>query len=199
MRKLIAKGFIFIAVVPFIASCSGSVRDNLGMRRSAPNEFKVVSNPPLSVPPEFSLRPPVEDNVYVPPKSVAVDAKNVLFKQGSAGVASDNETASEEVFRSQFKASDANPQIKSLLQQEFIAAAKQEEEESFIEKNLISKIPGLSTDKKANQSDPAVNARLEKDRIVQEQKKGEKITGVETPTVESKNHDRGLLNKILGL
>jgi hypothetical protein len=197
MKKLIAKGFILVAAVPFIASCSGSVRDNLGMRRSAPNEFRVVSNPPLSVPPEFSLRPPVEDDVYVPPKSVAIDAKNVLFKQGSSSVASDNETASEEVFRSQFKGSDANPQIKSLLQHEFLEAAKKQEEESFIEKNLISKIPGLSKDKKV--ADPAVNARLEKDRIVQEQKKGEKVTGVDTPTVESKNHDRGLLNKILGL
>lgn len=42
-----------------LSACSGSdVRSTLGLNRSAPDEFKVVSRPPLSVPPEFNLLPP---------------------------------------------------------------------------------------------------------------------------------------------
>lgn len=42
-----------------LTACTGSqVRNTFGLNRSAPDEFKVVSRPPLSVPPEFTLRPP---------------------------------------------------------------------------------------------------------------------------------------------
>jgi hypothetical protein len=42
-----------------LTACGGSnVRETLGLNRAAPDEFKVVSRPPLSVPPEFFLEPP---------------------------------------------------------------------------------------------------------------------------------------------
>src|SRR5690349_9546598 len=42
-----------------LSACGGnSVKETLGLERSAPDEFRVVSRPPLSVPPQFSLRPP---------------------------------------------------------------------------------------------------------------------------------------------
>ena len=42
-----------------LAACSGnSVKNTLGLDRGAPDEFRVVSRPPLSVPPQFTLRPP---------------------------------------------------------------------------------------------------------------------------------------------
>ncbi len=42
-----------------LTACSGSdVSDTLGLNKSAPDEFVVVSRPPLVVPPDFSLSPP---------------------------------------------------------------------------------------------------------------------------------------------
>jgi hypothetical protein len=42
-----------------LAACnSGQVRDTLGLNRSAPDEFTVISRPPLALPPDFDLRPP---------------------------------------------------------------------------------------------------------------------------------------------
>ena len=42
-----------------LAGCSqGEVKENLGLVREAPDEFRVVSRPPLSVPREFFLTPP---------------------------------------------------------------------------------------------------------------------------------------------
>lgn len=200
MKKIIAKTLIIITVLPFIASCSGSVRDKLGMRRSAPNEFKVVSNPPLSIPPEFSIRPPAPENTYKEVvNSKTNEAKKVLFEKASADYTVENKTDGEETFSSMFNAHGANPEIKSLLHKEFLEAAKQEEEKSLIEKNLLSKIPYFSKDKKEEASS-IVDAKLEQDRIVETKRLGEKVTGEDTPSVEStKKESSGIFNKIFGL
>ena len=42
-----------------LAACdSNTVKDTLGLERTAPDEYRVVSRPPLSVPPDFTMRPP---------------------------------------------------------------------------------------------------------------------------------------------
>ena len=41
-----------------LANCSGGVQESLGLKKKAPDEFAVVRNAPLSLPPNFSLRPP---------------------------------------------------------------------------------------------------------------------------------------------
>ena len=40
-----------------LAACS-SIREDLGLGRSPPDEFAVIDRPPLSMPPDFGLRPP---------------------------------------------------------------------------------------------------------------------------------------------
>ena len=41
----------------FIYSCSG-VRESAGVNRKSPDEFQVIENPPLVIPPNFNLLPP---------------------------------------------------------------------------------------------------------------------------------------------
>ncbi len=41
-----------------LAGCSGGVQESLGLKKKAPDEFAVVRNAPLSLPPNFSLLPP---------------------------------------------------------------------------------------------------------------------------------------------
>ncbi len=51
--------FLLPLALLLLAACSdGGVRETLGLDRQAPDEFSVVSRPPLSLPPEFELRPP---------------------------------------------------------------------------------------------------------------------------------------------
>ena len=47
-----------VAAGAMLANCSGGVQENLGLKKKAPDEFAVVRNAPLSLPPNFSLRPP---------------------------------------------------------------------------------------------------------------------------------------------
>jgi len=52
LRLALALGLVLV-----LAACSG-VRQQLGLARSAPDEFTVVRKAPLVIPPDFNLRPP---------------------------------------------------------------------------------------------------------------------------------------------
>ena len=56
MRK---STLVLLAPCLLLLACSGQdARETLGLTREAPDEFVVVSRPPLTVPPDFELRPP---------------------------------------------------------------------------------------------------------------------------------------------
>ena len=52
------RSLLVLAVTAVALSACGSVREDLGLGRSPPDEFAVIDRPPLSMPPDFSLRPP---------------------------------------------------------------------------------------------------------------------------------------------
>lgn len=52
-----------IALVFGLCACSTATKDKLGLTKKAPNEFMVAPRPPLSLPPEYNLRPVVEPQV----------------------------------------------------------------------------------------------------------------------------------------
>lgn len=49
---------LWLACVLLLSACSGNVKESLGIDRQGPDAFNVVARPPLSLPPEFSLRAP---------------------------------------------------------------------------------------------------------------------------------------------
>jgi len=51
----VVTGFVAIAVVAGCGNKSGNI---LGFEKSAPDEFAVVKRAPLTLPPEYGLRPP---------------------------------------------------------------------------------------------------------------------------------------------
>jgi hypothetical protein len=174
-----------------LSACNGSVRDNLGLRKSSPNEFRVVANPPLSVPPEFSLRPPVAESEFVEGEDISTQAKNIMFEQSSYS-SSDYESKPESLFSKNFGASEADPKIKSLLAADELSSAKEAEK-----KGILAKITPASLSK-ANESSSIVDAALEKKRISENIKKGEDITTGQTPTLDSSDAERSFLDRILG-
>jgi len=46
-----------LAVAPMLAGCD-SFKQAIGLEQVAPDEFSVENQPPLTIPPEFALRPP---------------------------------------------------------------------------------------------------------------------------------------------
>lgn len=49
---------LLIALMAVLTACEGDVKESLGLKREGPDAFNVVARPPLSLPPEFNLRPP---------------------------------------------------------------------------------------------------------------------------------------------
>lgn len=47
-----------IAAAVLVAGCGGNVKQSLGIAKRAPDEFTVVTRAPLSMPPDYGLRPP---------------------------------------------------------------------------------------------------------------------------------------------
>ena len=61
-----------------ITGCSSAGRA-LGMKRNVPNEFNILTKPPLVVPPEYNLRPPKIGEVNVEEKYSTVAARKALL------------------------------------------------------------------------------------------------------------------------
>ena len=71
---------VFLVPCLMLLACSGQdARETLGLTREAPDEFVVVSRPPLTVPPDFELRPPTP-GVARPAESTTSAARALVLK-----------------------------------------------------------------------------------------------------------------------
>ncbi len=76
MNKMIRMGVVMVALLS-IAACGATTKEKLGLSRKAPNEFLVMPRAPLSLPPEYDLRPVVENDA----KAVDDDGLNEAEKK----------------------------------------------------------------------------------------------------------------------
>lgn len=75
--------FITLSVIALAACSGGEVRETLGVNHNAPDEFKVLSRPPLSVPPDFNLRPPEPGAAPRVSSSADKQAKSLVINNGN--------------------------------------------------------------------------------------------------------------------
>ena len=177
-----------------LCACSGdTVKNTLGLNRSAPDEFRVVSRPPLSVPPQFNLRPPSDSNDIPAMPPAEKQAKTMLLGHDSALNATTLPTVTtavdspESQFLKNAGADKATPNIRAAMEADKQTASEPvEEEKSWWD--IFSSTP----DKK----DPVVDAKKEAGRIQQDKAAGQPVTVGDTPNVPQK--DTGLLGRIFG-
>lgn len=185
-----------------LSACGeGSVGEKLGIERKAPDEFRVLSRPPLNVPPEFNLRPPSDGSdvtgLEVPAAQAAEETvfgsspetqKSTTLQPGNAPTAvmpvesSDTGSQTDRNFLSRAGASSANPAIRQIIRQETGTTG-------YEEKESVLKI--LGTD---NPREPMVDAEKEKERLETNKKEGKAVDEGDTPTKLPK--DRGILDKM---
>ncbi len=175
---------------------SSSVKDTLGLTRAAPDEYRVVSRPPLSVPPQFNLRPPsaTEDTLG---QVVATDqAHSLMTGSTSASTAVQPVTSSktskkapamnaaDSEFLQKAGAANANPHVREEMVEERYTRIEQQEASPWWD------VFDWTADKK----DPTVDAKKEAERIKTNEDQGKAVTDGKTPDV--KTRDTGLLGKI---
>lgn len=198
MKRLLYIHLLWLAA---LTGCDGSsVRETIGLSRKPPDEFRVLARPPLSVPPEFNLRPPAG------PGEVAGGAEAPAHKQaeslvlgggGGGGAikpgiadtavlsvsAGELPSSADEQFLKNAGADRASADIRTVLQQE--APVSEPSEKSWLEKL-----------REPSNKDPLVDAAAESERLKANKKTGKSVTEGTTPMVKPK--DSGPLGKILG-
>ena len=179
-----------ISPIALIASCSvlmgcDSARKTFGGGKNAPDEFVVYQRSPLSLPPQYGLRPPAPGKSR--PQEVApVDAakRAVLGTSANRNIAN-NKSRGINVLMTQTGADKAKRDIRQLVNQESSVMAK--EDQTFVNKLIF-----WAEDK--NQPGTVVDAKKEKRRIMSNDALGKPITEGETPKVKRKTLRKGLLN-----
>jgi hypothetical protein len=193
-RTLIGVGAITVAAVA-LSGC-GSMRETFGFSKTAPDEFAVVTRPPLVIPPDYGLRPPQPGAQRPQEKEIrdqareTVTGRNTGLVAGGAQLASNSgpgggapRTQGERALLGKAGALDADPAIRRTVDRESTLLA--EADSDFIDRLIFwQEKPEPGT---------VVDPQAESKRIREALAQGEAPKG-ETPTI--KRRKKGWLEGI---
>jgi len=170
-----------MALGALVLSGCGSARQTFGLDRTPPDEFSVVTRAPLTVPPEFNLRPPQPGAPRPQESETRQQAAATVFGSApmtrqQATAASPTATGGEAALLSQAGAVGAQPGIRSTVNRETAQAAQ--DDRRFIDKLLFWQ----------TQDPPGsvVNAQQEQQRLRENAALGKPVTEGNTPVIERK-------------
>jgi len=185
---------LILTAMLITSACDGTeVRDAVGLTRTAPDEFVVVSRPPLSVPPDFELRPPRPGETRTD-ESTERQARNLILKgdPNSATtidelvpasdkvntavdpvITTDAKTAAESTFLGKLGAEKADPDIRKKLGADVTTPKDTADSKSLYEKLI-----------KEEGAEPVVDAKKEATRIRDNKEKGKPINKGKVPEVD---------------
>lgn len=160
-----------------LAGCS-SVKRELGVGRNSPDEFAVVKRAPLTLPPDYALRPPSSD--HAPPATeVTQQARSALMGERQPVLVKTG--AAESAFLQKAGAQNANPDIRSTINRDngYIALQNRTVAEKLIFWGDGDKTGNLETA-------PAsiVDAKAEAARLKQNQADGKAANDGKVPVIE---------------
>ena len=176
--------FSCVAVALLSCSCTSGMKAALGLQRSSPDEFKVVNLAPLTVPPDYNLRPPRPGELRAEDVFTNQTAQKALF-----GTLNISEASQAEILLAQ-RASQAgvNPDIRALIDGEVAAVIRKS-------RKLSDRVMFWKSDEASSQisnsagsdkvGDP-INAQTESERI-------RKIIGDESVQVTRVKTSKGKL------
>jgi hypothetical protein len=173
-QSLLAIGLLSL----LLTACGGdeSLKDRLGFGKDAPDEFAIITKAPLSIPPDFSLRPPQPG--VVRPQEAEFEPSLVAQRAltgDTVPVANDSESAGERVLLQKTGGDEANPKIRQVVANETRSLV--EKDESFTDDVLFWQ-------QKAPSDARVVDAAAERRRIEQNEAQGKPVTAGETPYIE---------------
>lgn len=172
----------FLTIVPVIlmvlSACS-DVRESLGLGRNPPDEYAVLDQPPLSMPPDFGLRPPRPGTPRPQEINVTQRASDVLFGGDEAegqkpNVALDAPSDAEKALLEQSNAAKAEPDIRTIIDRE-------SSQKVVSSPHLVDELLWWKKDK---DDATTVDAGAEAARIKDAQDKGLPYNASPTPVIE---------------
>ena len=172
------------AVVLALSGCSG-VKKQLGLSKSQPDEFRVVSRAPLSLPPNFALRPPQPGATRPQEGTATQQARTAVFRaddgQGTsllgAQAAADGRSLGEQALLNAAGALNSDSSIRATV----------DNETQQINEDSIDFIDNLVFWRSPEQPGVIVDAEAEAARLRENAALGRPSTEGRTPTIERKN------------
>ena len=143
-RRELKIAAIMVAASLMVSGCDAA-RSAAGLEKQAPDEFSVVPRAPLSVPPDFGLRPPRPGAARPQETSVRNQARGVLIRGGAArqGPSTSGKfSAGEAAILSAAGALNPDPSIRSTVNRE--TSALVEADDSVFDKVFFWQEPNLS-------------------------------------------------------
>ncbi|MCG8359850.1 MAG: DUF3035 domain-containing protein [Kiloniellales bacterium] len=165
-----------------LAGCGNvdGIKSQLGLGKQAPDEFRVVSRAPLSLPPDFTLRPP-EPGVARPQEGTATQqARTAVFRADGQQQAfevrdpSDRRSRGERALLTAAGAGGGNADIRQVIDRE--TEQINEDNQDFIDYLVFwreEEKPGV-----------VIDAEAEASRLRENEALGRPVGTGETPTIE---------------
>lgn len=179
-----AKSFLLLSVLA-LGACS-DVKEGLGVGRNSPDEFTVVKRAPLTLPPDYALRPPTDPNAPMPAQSATAQAREAVLGARPAPAADGADGA----LLAKLGTGAADPDIRKKIDEEngYIALKNQPVSEKLVFWGDRDSVP--SSD---NMPSSVVDAAAEKARIEKNKAEGKPLNAGDVPVIEKK---KSTLDKI---
>ena len=157
MKKIIS---LIIISNLFLVSCN-TVRDSAGVNRKVLDEYKVIENPPLVIPPNFNLLPPEQMESKNIDDTDSELAKEILFGlEDNNNQTNSNNSLINEIIR-ETGADKVDEDIRSIINQEFAGEKSTlEDETSFSNEEELNS--AIEATKKNNQNNKNLNKKEKK-------------------------------------
>ena len=182
-----------VAALPVVLSGCESGRELLGLTKRSPDEFQVVSRAPLSMPPDYNLRPPAP-GAPRPQEGTARDqAEQVVFGYAGRQLSPDQipsigegeqasaQSAGEAALLQSAGTAGVDPNIRKTV--DFETAEDESGSRSFVDSLIFWRQP--------EPYGTVVDPNAEQKRLQENQALGQPLATGETPTIVRKK--KGLL------
>lgn len=189
---LIGAAFVLLAG---LTGCS-DVKEVLGYTKQSPDEFQVYARAPLSLPPDYSLRPPAPGSPRPQEGTARDQAASAVFGDYTYGTSLSPElmgqtaavpvSSGEAALLQSAGATGIDPSIRQTITQE--TAALEEQNSNFVDSLIFWRKPDPAT------FGTVVDPQAEQQRLQENQALGKPVTEGATPTIERKK--QGLLEGI---
>ena len=165
----------------FLAACgsNGNLARSFGFVRDAPDEFTVTTQAPLSMPPDFSLRPPLPGAPRPQARSERLQAAEALDPQIALAAPQADVTPGQQALIAQ-AGGPAPGNIRSEVDRQ---AAADKPSQSFIDRLMFWRAP--------REPGEVVDARQESERLRRDAALGQSPAAGPTPIIQNK--PKGLL------
>ena len=194
-RKSVLIAALAIALPVAAGGCS-SVKEQLGLTKQSPDEFKVVSRAPLSMPPDYNLRPPTPGAPRPQEGTPRDRAAAAVFGHPSAGLQPDQippigegeselaQSSGESALLQSAGAAGVDPNIRQLVDSE--TAADEADSKTLADTLVFWRDPEPYGD--------VIDPAAEQKRLQENVALGKPVTEGETPVIIRK--ERGILEGI---